>query len=44
MNEIYEKTWVSLSFAYPTHGLSHRLDKDKQLELAHAVRYYTNCP
>ena len=27
--------------AYPTCGLSHCLAQDKQLELAHAVQYYT---
>ena len=31
------KTWESLLLAYPTHGLSHCLDQDKQLELAHAI-------
>ena len=35
----YEKTWVPLLSAYPSHGFSHRLDQDKQHELAHAVKY-----
>ncbi len=34
----------ALLLAHPTPGLSHRLDQDKQLEIAHAVRYYTNLP
>ena len=34
-----KKTWVPLLSAYPAAGLSHRLDQDKQHELAHAVRY-----
>ena len=35
------KTWVLYFIAYPAVGLSHRLVQDKQLELAHAVIYYT---
>ena len=35
---LYGKTWV-LYFAYPAAGLSHCLDQDKQLELAHAMIY-----
>ena len=35
------KTWVLYFLTYPVCGLSHRLDKDKQLELAHVVIYYT---
>ena len=31
----------ALLLAYPTVGLSHCLVQDKQLELAHAVIYYT---
>ena len=31
----------ALLLAYPTVGLSHCLVQDKQLEIAHAVRYYT---
>ena len=34
----------ALLLAYPTVGLSHCLVQDKQLELAHAVRYYTGLP
>lgn len=30
--------------AYPTHGLSHRLDQDKQLESAHAKIYCRKSP
>ena len=29
----------ALLLAYPTHGLSHCLDQDKQLEIAHVVKY-----
>ena len=37
-NELNGKTWV-LYFAYPDVGLSHRLAKDKQLEIAHVEIY-----
>lgn len=33
------KTWEFSTLAYPTVGLSHCLDQDKQLEIAHVVRY-----
>lgn len=38
VKRLNRKTWV-LYFTYPAAGLSHRLDQDKQLEIAHAERY-----
>ena len=34
----------ALLLAYPTHGLSHCLDQDKQLESAHAKTYCKKPP
>lgn len=37
-----KKTWESLLLAYPTcQALALPMHKDKQLQLAHVVRYYT---
>ena len=42
--KVKRKDVGALLLAYPTSGLSHCLDQDKQLEIAHAVRYCNGRP